>query len=559
MSANSQRSQTRQPLPEKSLLLGFAVQKKRPEGGIEISICWGRLFAAFLFVSAIAWISLTGTFYAYLKYAQGFQEITFGNTLLLQRSELRRKIGDHHIQESLAQIEAGNYNDAFRLLHFGVARSPGNLEGRKLIAEFYEIARQRPAIAADYMIDGLKHGGLDDIEYIKQLLRLLLRNQLDESILKIAAEHLPEEPVITNINCTLALGAANASYHRGNYDQAEDYLINYSLIESVEGLLIFSKISWGQGNHTAAISKLEQRINRYPDSDSLLVQLSRYHRQIGNTDKARRFAILRSVKDPLNYKPRVELLYIYNQENDVAREQSEIELIFEQFGQDRYAMIEFANFAANTGQVDLAKRIRTVALENGFDVDVFTLLLIEAHITDEDYEAVLALSENLIEQQAQWLTNQWAIFSSLRSVAAFAMSRPDLGEVYLQNFLKETGQKSQTYITVANHFLNIDRISQARKVLIFGYQQFPKNQKILSELIKAELELGNTEKLSELITKLLKMRRPQMELLARAYQKLGGDRFIFTENRDSLLLQLGAILRENNQGSTIIGEDYLAL
>ena len=42
------------------------------------------------------------------------------------------------------------------------------------------------------------------------------------------------------------------------------------------------------------------------------MQLSRYHREIGEIDQARRYAILRNVKDPLSAAPRIELLYIYN-------------------------------------------------------------------------------------------------------------------------------------------------------------------------------------------------------------------------------------------------------
>ena len=41
------------------------------------------------------------------------------------------------------------------------------------------------------------------------------------------------------------------------------------------------------------------------------------------------------------------------------------------------------------------------------------------------------------------------------------------------------------------------------------------------------------------------MRRPQMEIIVDAYNKLGSDRFIFTPSRESLLLQLSAILRES--------------
>ena len=43
------------------------------------------------------------------------------------------------------------------------------------------------------------------------------------------------------------------------------------------------------------------------------------------------------------------------------------------------------------------------------------------------------------------------------------------------------------------------------------------------------------------------MRRPSVDLLLEAYSKLGSDRFIFTPDRESLLLELSAILREKSQ------------
>ena len=39
------------------------------------------------------------------------------------------------------------------------------------------------------------------------------------------------------------------------------------------------------------------------------------------------------------------------------------------------------------------------------------------------------------------------------------------------------------------------------------------------------------------------MRRPEAKLIAEAYKKLGSDRFIFTPNRENLLLELNAELR----------------
>ena len=552
MSKTTHNPNTTSHLREKPLLLGFAVQKEHPEEGIQISIRWGRTLAALVLLLIIGWTGVTGTLYAVLKYKQGIETVTFTNTVLLQRSEIRRKIGDHNIRESIVQIESGNYNDAFRLLHFGVARSPGNFEGRKLIADFYEFGRQRSAIAADYLVAGLENGGIEDLEYVKQLLRVLLRNQMDERIQEIAATYLPEEPELTEINRTLALGAANACYNRGSFDRAEDYLINYNLMESVEGLLISSKISWDRGNRTAAIAKLEQMLNSVPESDGILAQLSSYYREMGNMDKARRFAMLRSLKNSSNHRPRLELLYIYEQTDSSELLEAEIERFFEQFGTDKDALIEFANFAAKTGNVDLAKRIQLQALENEFETGVFKLLLLEAKIVSQDYAGALDFAEDLTKKKSEWPAKHWDVFNGLRSVAAFGIKRPDLGEVYLQNFLKETNQNPVTYIHLANHFLTIDRLPQAHKVLTAAYQQFPKNQKVLTELVNVELELGNTEKLSELLNRLLTMRRPSTELLKKVYRELSSDRFIFTENRNSLLLQIGSILKENNQSLSLL-------
>jgi Tfp pilus assembly protein PilF len=389
-------------------------------------------------------------------------------------------------------------------------------------------------------------GGAQDIDYLKQSLRFLLRYQMDEAIQNLANKYLPEEPDLTEVNRTLAFGAANANYLRGNYDLADDYIINYNLLVSVEGILLSAQISWDRGNKIAAMTKMEYSIQAFPNSEPLLMQLSRYHRELGEIDEARRYAILRNVSDPLSAAPRLELLYIYNESEDFEREQSEIQRMLQQFRNDEPALQSLANFAADTGNIDLARRTYEEALENEFGIDSFALLLIEAHLVNKDYQGALDFSEELVGERPDWLTQRWAIFNSLRAVASYGMNRPDLGEIYLQDFVDDKNNQPQTYMAVSRRFTNIDRHQQARKILTLAYEKAPTNQKVLSELIRIELSLGHTEKLNRLLSRLLQMRRPQMDLLADAYTKLGSDRFIFTPDRQSLLLQLSAILREKS-------------
>jgi predicted Zn-dependent protease len=535
---------------ENPILLGYAVQSRSLDGRIRIRFRWGRLFSTFLLLAVVGWFSLGGALYFYFKYNKEFDDVSYVNMLTLLPfglEEHRKEMGDYHIEKGLDEIKEGNYRDGFRLLRLGVARSPGNLQGRTVLAEFYEIAIKRPDIAAQQLLIGLDEGGIEDLDYLKQALRVLLRNQMDEEIQALADEHLPEEPELTDRNRILAFGAANANYLRGNFDRAENYLINYRLIDSLEGLLLSSQISWGRNDKIAAITKMEASLGKFPNSEPLLLQLSRYNRELGNLDDARRYAILRNVSAPLSAAPRLELLYIYNKAGDNESEKRETQRMLKQFRDDENALQALANFAAETGNIDLARRTYEEALENEFAIDAFALLLIEAHLSSQDFNGALYFAEELLKEQPDWLSERWATFNSLRAVASYGVDQPDLGEIYLQDFLNGKNNQAETFSAVARYFSTIDRLPQARRVLLTAYQRNPSNQKILSELIRAELQLGYTENLNRLLPRLLQMRRPQEELLIEAYRKLGSDRFIFTPNREGLLLELSAILRRNTQ------------
>jgi Tfp pilus assembly protein PilF len=541
---------TRNPMTrEKRILLGFVVQRKGVDGRMEISVQWGRLLGTFTLLAISGWFALAGALYLHFKYNKEFDQVSYAKMLTLLPFGLeahRLEMGNYHIERGLAAAKEGNYRDALRLLRLGVARSPANLEGRRVLAEFYEIAIKRHDIAISMLLEGMELGGTQDIDYLKQALRVLLRYQMDEAIQNLADKYLPEEPELTDINRTLAFGAANANYLRGNYDLADDYLTSYNLLESLEGVLLSAQISWDRGSKIAAMTKMEYSIQKFPNSEPLLMQLSRYHRELGEIDEARRYAILRNVSDPLSSAARLELLYIYNSSEDFEREQRETQRMLQQFRNDEPALQSLANFAADTGNIDLARRTYEEALENDFGINPFALLLIEAHLVDKDYKGALDFSEELIMERPEWLTKSWAIFSSLRAVASYGMDRPGLGEIYLKDFIDEKNITPQTYMAVSRRFTNINRYQQARKILTVAYEKASTNQKVLSELIRIELSLGNTENLNRLLTRLLQMRRPQMDLLKDAYAKLGSDQFIFTSGRASLLLQLSAILRENS-------------
>ena len=552
--SQSNKSQT-QIINEHPILLGFVVRQKIADGSVRIKVRWKRLTSACIALFATAWLGMAGALYLHFKYQKDFDTVSYVNmiTLPFRLDAHRVQMGNYHIQRGIEAIKEEEFRDGFRLLRLGVARSPANLEGRRLVAEFYEVALNRPDIAIELLIAGLDHGGDSDLQYLSRTLSLLLHHQMDNKVRDLAIQLLPELVEITDINKTIAYAAANANHLRGNYDAADDYLNDYQLLNSLEGVLLSAQISWDRGNQLAAVEKLELTQRKYPNSDPLLMQLIRYYRERGDLDQARRYAILRNINNPLSYAPRVELLYIHEKAGDQERVNQEIDLILQLFNDNLKALQALANFAADTGNIEVSRKTYEKALENEFNIAEFALLLIEAHLVSGDFSGGLKFADELIKERPEWLSDHLAVFGSLRSIASYALDRPDLGDIYLRDFITDSSNKAETYVAVARRFEQVKRPQQARQILRAAYERNPNNQKILTQLLTIELKLGNTENLNELLSEFLQTRRPPNELLLSAYKKLASDRFIFTEGRDELLLQISSMLREN--GKSILDLD----
>ena len=101
---------------------------------------------------------------------------------------------------------------------------------------------------------------------------------MDKEIEAIAQKYLPTEYKIgDNENYqTLAFAAASASFLRGNFDRAEDYINLFSLNSTIDGIILSARISWDRGNRLRAINKLERTLATFPNSDAIFAQLARF-------------------------------------------------------------------------------------------------------------------------------------------------------------------------------------------------------------------------------------------------------------------------------------------
>jgi len=257
--------------------------------------------------------------------------------------------------------------------------------------------------------------------------------------------------------------------------------------------------------------------------------------------------VIRQTISPLSPNPRIDLLYIFNETGELAREQRETQELISQFGDSEKVMLEIAGFAADTGNHKLARRIYEKALEEDFMVTNFALLYIEATLVAEDYAGVIEFTEELLRENPDWLEQNRSVFHSFRAVAFYGLGSTDNCRHNLELFLNDTNVRLGRLIGVSKRFKDAGGIEFADMVLTEAYQRNKKNQLALSSLIRVRIERGSSKDLGELIESLLEMRRPSYDLIELAYNELASDRFIFTPNRDQLLISLVSILRDHSR------------
>ncbi|WP_309397368.1 hypothetical protein [Cerasicoccus maritimus] len=470
-------------------------------------------------------------------------------TIFFNMDEHRAKVGDYQIEMAKTMLEEGNYRDAFKFLREGVQRSPQNLEGRLLVSEYFiYIPNLRDLDRALKLLEeGLPYAH-DNPEYLKRYIQLLIRQQEDQQVIDVSNEILAENPE-EETSKLLSTAAATSHLYRGNFDEAEDFIKEYDLESQIEGLLLSTKVSWERGAQRAAIAKLENSIGKFNTNEPIYAQLSQYYRDLGEYEKARQYAVLRNIDAPLAVSPRVDLLYTLSLTGQEERAEAEANAILRQFRNDEKAMLRLANFATDEGQIDLARRIYEQALENDFPIAPFALLLIESHITAKDFEGAISFSEELAKERPDWLEQNLPIFNSLRSVAYYGVGNMNLADIYIAQFLQQPNLRAESLMAVSRRFTQLGGDEFARRVLKQAYINNPKNQAALSNLIEIEIKTGNAAELGNYLKKLLQMRRPSVEILEQAYEKLGSDRFIYTPDRENLLIELNTVLRPQEQAS----------
>ncbi len=537
------------PSPKKGWRRFAPFSVRRKSQGVQVQIYWKQLGVFLLALAALGWVGSATAAYAFVKYKRGFTEVQFTHMLLLpwrwEAYEVAR--GDFLIKKAQEDLKQQKFNEAFKGVRLGLIKSPSNKEGRLLLAQFYGLWK-RPDLARQTLLDGFAHHK-QDTDYLKTLFSFLLQQQEDQQVLAYYKELLGNDESITPRNQLVALAAASASYFRGNYDEAEAILRRYQLEGSRDGRLLVARINWDRGEKDQAIDRLRELANELPNDEEIYTQTVAYLREADRDNEARRESFMRALANPRNARARIDQLYAYQKEGDTAAVKANVEEIFRDFTSDANALLALADFAANSGDPTLARRIYDHLKALDLNWEGAALMTVEANIVAKQYQAALEMVRQLQRENPDWNKRYYSVFNGLQAIAHYGLGDAEAAQLFLNNFLSQTNVRADNLIAVSRRLISVGARSQARQVLEQAAQADPLNQAALTSLVQLDLDLNNTAPLAANVRKLLAMRKPSPEVLRNAHRKLGSDLFLFSPDRSALLQDLRTAINRSAASS----------
>jgi len=516
----------------------YPLSFRRTSKGWQVQVRWKRLAIFLLLAGGLGWLGLASGAYVFVKYRRGFTDVRYTDMLLLPFRWHAYQIakGDFFIRTAQDQLKDGKYGQAFQALRIGVAKDPANKDGRLLLAQFYG-AWKRTDLAEQTLLDGLPYHR-DDQSYLKLLFSFLLQRQEDEKTLALCKDLLGKDRTRTPRNQLVAMAAASASFFRGNYDQAEDDMSAFGLESTRDGRLLSARIAWERGLKDIALAQLGQLASDFPDDEEIYSQSVSYLRDAGRDGEARRESLLRSLSHPRDARARIDLLYALHKEGDSAAVKTNVDEIFQDFAGDANALLALADFAANTGDAALAKRVYDYALARKLNWEGAALMMVEANVVAKNYQAALNLVRRLLKENPEWAKRYYTVFNGLQAIAYYGLGDAESAQLFLNNFLTQTNVRAENLVAVSKRLADVGARAQARQVLAQAVKTDAPNQAALTGLIKLDLALDNTDTLAASVRTLLGMRKPPKDVLNAAYRKLGSDLFLFSPGRLALLEDL---------------------
>lgn len=504
-------------------------------GGTRAQLRWPRVIAALTAVMGMLYLGLAGAAFCFVRYKQDVTAVRLVDFLLPSHwSRIRVARGDHYIATAHRLLGSGRPSSILPIVRLGVAHSPANPAGRLLLAQLY-LESSRPELARQTLVDGLTFHH-ENPSYLRPVFSFLFQRQDDAEVIALCRKYLPPHPAGTERDRLLSIAAATACYFRGNYDTAEDYIRAQPTLEaSRDARLLTAKMDWERGYPELALLRFRELAANHPTDAELHAELATHLDRAGLHDEVRRAALAFQIAHPALPGPRLELIRAYHRTGDQARAQQEIEAFARDFAGDSNALLALADFAANTGNAPLARRLAEHARTRSFPSEPHAILAIEALVVAREYRNALDSARELLRVHPDWTARFGPVLTSLQAIAHFGLGDTDSASLLLTSYLNQSSLRAENLLAIAQRLVDVDAAESARQTLLRATAADPLNQAALARLVELDLNLNRIDELPAHLTRLLAMRKPSPDILRVAQHKLGSDLFLFSTERPAVL------------------------
>ncbi|MFP4281408.1 MAG: tetratricopeptide repeat protein [Opitutales bacterium] len=529
-----------------STWLGFAEKRPTGRGTVRVHLRFGRLAVAFAGLCVLAWVTAGTALFFFYKEQKGYTTIAYTDALLFpfKRAEIRRAHGEFNIEQAQAALESGDIRAAYSLALNGVRRAPHNIAGRLLLIRFFD-AQGHHEGTRKLFEDGVQFAAGDE-EFYRLYGQFLTQRRDDEALLTLVDQVQDDPAIDAQLKKVMALFGMQAANRLGHFEQVRRYFEGHGLINNLEAVITVSEVLARRGQREDAARYLEQFIRQFPEEPIGLAQrrLIALYLDSGEEQKAVNSALAYSLKRPLDYEPRILLVQAYHAAGRDELARREAENILRQFRHDADALTALGLYARESGDVALARRLYELALEGDIEIPRFGLFFLEAHLTAGRFAETIALCAELEAESPSWLRIYAAEFAILRGIAHLGRGEQQVGQIYLRQFLGAEGVRIPVFRAVAGTFETLGLPEYALQVLEVAHSRDSADERVLSDLLTLQIELGESRDLTARVDRLMELRRPDYAIFARIETELNSDRFIFAENREMIAEELRELTAE---------------
>ncbi len=491
-----------------------------------------KILAILASLAICLWLSAASGLYFFIQFSKGYDAIRFSDVAFPWNwSQIRPKWGDYFIEIGLQHLEAGEWNKAFYFTRVGVAKSPGNLDGRLAMADMLFQANE-VVRAVQVLEGGLEYAARNE-SFWNKMIHFLQYYQADREIIRILEKGLNENLVAESRLAAAQSALAKAYYHQANYGKVEEVV---KQAPSIANLVLRSRIYFDKGWEELALVELESLNKTFPKHPDVVLQLTRFYRQYGEEAKAVKLARQTYLSNPYSIGAAVNYFRVLGLE-----EKTEIERFLyrvPEIYQEQANLFELLNYLAETGQPELQSSVIEQAGGSLGETPMIWFLAIEARINAQQHEAASEMLAEPPESINLLIPLHRILFHSLALTNAYASGADDQGEVAMKELFVARHIRPSTLLGVSKKLLEFNRPDQAREIVQYLLQQNPGNQPALAHNIRIELILGNTQEVLLQSKPLADRKALPFELKREIVQRLASDREIFMADAAELVTQI---------------------